>query len=122
LIVRVLRGRVAPELVATFREQARHALVDARRHDGLLYAQIGRQALADGGEEVVFLSEWRNLEAVYKWVGGTDLLDTPVLDGNDTNFFESFEVQHFETYESAETDSQEVERSPTAGAALQSRG
>jgi len=85
-------------------------------------AQIGRQALADGGEEVVFLSEWRNLEAVYKWVGGTDLLDTPVLDGNDTNFFESFEVQHFETYESAETDSQEVERSPTAGAALQSRG
>jgi heme-degrading monooxygenase HmoA len=122
LIVRVLRGRVAPEQVATFREQAGHALVDARRHDGLLYAQIGRQALADGGEEIVFVSEWRNLEAVYRWVGGTDLLDTPVLDGNGTNFFDYFEVQHFETYESAETDSPEVERSPAAGAALQSRG
>jgi heme-degrading monooxygenase HmoA len=109
LIVRVLRGRVHPGQVPTFREQAQHALHDARQHDGLVYAQIGRQAHVDGGEEIIFVSVWRNLEALYKWVGGLDLLDTPVLDGNNPDVFEHFEVQHYETYESADPESPDGE-------------
>jgi hypothetical protein len=78
-----------------------------------LYAQIGRQALSDGGEEIVFVSEWRNLDVLYRWVGGTDLLDTPVIDGDKTNVFERFEVQHFETYDSTDTESLDVAASHT---------
>ena len=121
MIVRVLRGRVLPGHVASFREQARQALHDARQHDGLLYAQIGRQALSDGGEEIVFVTEWRNLEALYRWVGGTDLLDTPVIDGDKTNVFEHFEVQHFETYESADADPPDTAGSPTGAPGVDPR-
>jgi hypothetical protein len=57
---------------------------------------------ADGAEEVVFVSVWRDLEALYAWVGGTDLLDTPVLSNGRPEIIEHFEVQHYVTYETAE--------------------
>lgn len=79
MILRVLRGRVHPGQIAVFREQAQQTLDDARQHDGLIYAQVGRQVHSDGGEEVIFVSAWRDLEALYRWLGGTDLLKTPVL-------------------------------------------
>jgi len=102
LIIRVLKGRVHPGRVALFREQAQQALDDARCHDGLIHAQVGRQAHLDGGEEVLFVSVWRDLEALYGWVGGTDLLDTPVLSGARPDVFEQFEVQHYEAYDAPE--------------------
>jgi heme-degrading monooxygenase HmoA len=102
LIIRVLCGRVLPGQVATFKEQAHQALNDARRHDGLIHAHVGRQVRSDGGEEVVFVSVWRDLEALYGWVGSTDLLDTPVLNSGRPEVFEDFEVQHYETYEAVE--------------------
>ena len=118
LIVRVLEGRVLPGQVSAFREQAQQALHDARKHDGLIYAQIGRQAHADGAEEVIFVSVWRNLEALYGWVGGTDLLDTPMLDRDNPDVFEHFEVQHYETYESADPESPEAEESQLTAVAI----
>jgi heme-degrading monooxygenase HmoA len=108
LIVRVLQGHVHPGQVAVFREQAQQALLDARRHDGLVFAKVARQAHADGGEEVVFISVWRDLEALYRWVGGTDLLDTPVLTTGSFEVFEHFDVQHYETYETPEADQVEA--------------
>jgi heme-degrading monooxygenase HmoA len=114
LIVRVLKGRVHPGQVVVFREQAQQVLHDARQHDGLVFAQVGRQVHADGGEEIVFVSVWRNLEALYRWVGGTDLLDTPVLNRGRPDVFEQFEVQHYETYESAEPDAIDVADSRAA--------
>jgi heme-degrading monooxygenase HmoA len=109
LIIRVLRGCVLPGQVATFREQAHQAVNDARRHEGLIHAHVGRQAHADGREEVVFVSVWRDLEALYGWVGSTDLLDTPVLNSGRPDVFDNFEVQHYETYESGEPGQDEVE-------------
>jgi heme-degrading monooxygenase HmoA len=102
LIVRVLKGRVQVGQVAVFREQAQQALDDARLREGLVYAQVGRQAHSDGGEEIVFVSVWRDLEALYSWVGGTDLLETPVLSSGSFYVFDRFEVQHYETYEPAD--------------------
>ena len=99
LIVRVFRGRVRAEQVLVFHEKAQLILDDARRHVGLVNAQVGRQVHADGSEEIVFVSIWRDLEGLYTWVGGTDLLDTPVLNGSAPNLFDRFEVQHYETYE-----------------------
>ena len=50
----------------------------------------------------MFVSVWRDLDALYGWVGGTDLLDTPVLNSGRPEVFENFEVQHYETYEFGE--------------------
>jgi heme-degrading monooxygenase HmoA len=101
LIIRVLQGRVPAGQIAHFREQAQQALDDVRQHDGLIYAQVGRQAHADGSEEIAFVSVWRDLEAVYHWLGSTDLLNTPMMSGADPEVLERFEVQHYEAYETA---------------------
>ncbi len=57
----------------------------------------------------MFVSVWRDLEALYGWVGSTDLLDTPVLNSGRPEVFDNFEVQHYETYESGEPGQGEVE-------------
>jgi heme-degrading monooxygenase HmoA len=114
LILRVLQGRVIPGQTAAFREQAQQTLDDARRHDGLIYAQVGRQVNSDGGEEVVFVSAWRDLEALYRWLGGTDLLVTPVVGNGRASVFAYFEVQHYESYETAAAEALEGEESPRA--------
>jgi heme-degrading monooxygenase HmoA len=99
LIVRVLEGRVHSGRVTVFRQQAKRVLEDARREDGLVHAQIARQVNADGGEEIIFVSVWRDLEALYGWLGTTDLLNTPVFNGGTFDVFEHFEVQHYEVCE-----------------------
>jgi quinol monooxygenase YgiN len=102
LIVRVLQGRVHPEQIAVFREQAQQALDEARQQDGLIHAEVGRQIHQDGGEQVIFVSVWRDLDALYRWIGGTDLLDTPVLNGGTADLFQHFEVQHYESCEATD--------------------
>ena len=104
MIVRVLQGRVRPGQTAVFRKQAQEALDDARRHDGLVYAQAGRQVHSDGSEEIAFVSVWRDLETLYGWLGGNNLLDTPVATGVGPDSFERFEVQHYEAFEDGETE------------------
>jgi hypothetical protein len=81
------------------------ALDDARGRDGIIHAEVGRQACPDGGEEVVFVSIWRDLESLYHWVGGSDLLDTPVLSNCSTGVFEEFGVEHYEAYDPIEAAS-----------------
>lgn len=99
MIVRILKGRVDPGHVAIFREQARRVVRDARNRDGLVYAHVGRQADADDGEEMVFVSVWRDLESIYSWLGVTDLLQTPRLDDGQREAFEQLELQHYEVLE-----------------------
>lgn len=99
--------------LAEFRAQAQGALSDAHRHDGFLCGHVGRQALGDGGEEVVFVSVWQDLQSLYRWVGGTDLLDTPVLTRGAPDVFETYEVQHYEVWEAG--DRTEVDDQPEAG-------
>lgn len=118
MIVRVLEGRVQSGRIAVFREQAQRALDDARRHDGLVYAQIGRQAHADGGEEIIFVSVWRDLEALYHWLGGSDLLNTPMLSNGNSDVFERFDVQHYEVCELEGADL----AAPTAASELAATG
>jgi heme-degrading monooxygenase HmoA len=104
-----------------FHKQAEQALDDARRHDGLVFAQVGRQAHADGSEEIAFVSVWRDLEALYGWLGGTDLLDTPAFNNGDPAVFTHFEVQHYESYE-AENDGLGEALEPSSVVALNTRG
>ena len=99
LIVRILKGRVIPGQIAAFRAQAQWVLRDIRSHDGSLHAEVARQIHSDGGEEIILVSVWRDLEAIYGWLGVKDLLDTPMADRGEPGVFEHFEVQHYEVLE-----------------------
>jgi heme-degrading monooxygenase HmoA len=115
LIIRVLRGQVQPESLAEFRAQAQGALSDAHGHDGFLCGHVGRQANGDGSEEVLFVSVWRDLNSLYRWVGGTDLLDTPLLNRGASNVFETYEVQHYEVWEAGDQAELEDQAEGSAG-------
>jgi len=118
LIVRILKGRVGPGHAAIFREQVRRVVRDAQNRDGLVYAHVGRQAYADAGEEMVFVSVWRDLEAIYSWLGVTDLLQTPMLDDGQRDAFERLELQHYEVLEpdgAATILGEELDTTPTLG-------
>jgi heme-degrading monooxygenase HmoA len=112
---------VRPAQTAAFRQKAQEALHDARLHDGLVYAQAGRQVHADGSEEIAFVSVWQDLEGLYRWLGGNDLLDTPVGDGVSPAAFERFEVQHYEAFEDGEANVEDHSKALEA-ASLNSRG
>jgi heme-degrading monooxygenase HmoA len=115
LIVRVLQGRVLPAQTANFHKQAEKALKDARRQDGLVSAHAGRQAHADGSEEIAFVTIWRDLEALYGWLGGTDLLDAPGFNHTSPSVFAHFEIQHYETFEGGDDGLQgAIESTPVA--------
>lgn len=118
MIVRILKGRVDRGHVAIFREHVRRVVRDARKRDGLVYAHVGRQAYADAGEEMVFVSVWRDLEAIYSWLGVTDLLQTPMLDDGRHDAFERLELQHYEVLEpdgAAALLGEELDTTPTLG-------
>ena len=69
--------------------------------EGLLNAHVGRQVHTDGSEEIVFVTVWVNLESVYRWIGGRNLLETPVLSER-PDLFKTFDVQHYEVIELAD--------------------
>jgi heme-degrading monooxygenase HmoA len=101
LIVRVLQGRVLPENINDFREQASQLIGRESAPEGLVNAHVGRQVHADGSEQIIFVTVWRDLESLYRWVGGRDLLETPVMSDR-RNLFKSFDVQHYEVVEFAD--------------------
>jgi hypothetical protein len=115
LIFRVLHGRVKPECISIFRGQAAEALERTRRHQGCSFASVGRQAHKDGSEDIVFVSLWTDLGAVYDWVGGIDLLDSPVIAGGRPDVFVSFDIQHYEVLDHFAGDLE-----PALSAAVQS--
>jgi len=47
-------------------------------------------------------------------VGGTDLLDTPLLSRGASDVFETYEVQHYEVWEAS--DQAEIEDQPASSA------
>ncbi len=96
MIVRLLRGRVKADAVSLFREQSSLALARTRGREGCSYAQLARQSHKDGSEEIVFLSVWSDLKAVYDWVGGVDLVNAPVIAGDAPEVFAYFDIQHYE--------------------------
>lgn len=100
MIVRVLQGRVQPENIDDFRDQARQLIGRESAPEGLVNAHVGRQVHKDGSEQIIFVTVWRDLESLYRWVGGRDLLETPVMSAR-VDVFKSFDVQHYEVVELA---------------------
>jgi hypothetical protein len=62
---------------------------------GQLGAIFGRQINGDGSEGFVYVTTWVDMEAVYDWVGGPDLISTARLMRDLEFLLDDFEVQHF---------------------------
>jgi hypothetical protein len=59
---------------------------------------MGRQVHQDRTEEIVMVTVWASIEALYAWVGGRDLLGTPFVYGSDApDVFATYDVQHYES-------------------------
>lgn len=94
VVIRILRTRVEPNAVGTFRERAKAKVADARKVPGVIDVHLGNQA--DGQSyEFVFISRWATVDALYAWAGGRDLLERPIyFDGLEESMLE-FEIQHY---------------------------
>ena len=96
MIVRIVRGKVAADLVPWFHDLARSTVPEVRLCDGAVSVSVARQIASDGAEEIVFTTVWRDLPALYEWLGGSDLLDMPApicgfercLSGRDLQYYE----------------------------------
>jgi hypothetical protein len=95
VIVRVLRGRVsarnAPQLWAGLAERMSGIPPPAGQRSAI----FGRQIHGDGSESFVYVTTWDDMQAVYEWVGGRDLVSTARLMHDLEGLMDDFEVQHF---------------------------
>ena len=94
--VRIVRGRVAADLVPSFHDLANSTVPVVRLRNGVVSVSVARQIASDGAEEIMFATVWRDLPALYEWLGGSDLLDVPApicgfercLSGRDLQYYE----------------------------------
>jgi len=70
----------------------------------MLHGELARQIRPDCSEDVVFLTTWRDLGALYAWIGRDDLLASPLLREDDESLFLSLEVQHYEALDEPEVE------------------
>jgi hypothetical protein len=110
VIVREVRGYVRDEHIGEFRRRIARTLEGLRRQDGLIKVEVGRQ-IERGGERFLFVSFWRDLDSIYRWVGGTDLLFVPASGGGFAEVWDQHEVQHWEVMEFEEASEQAVDES-----------
>ena len=70
-------------------------LARAEVPEGRLSVTFGRQVHGDGSESFVYVTTWRDMESIYAWVGGRDLVATPRLFHGLERFLDGYDVQHY---------------------------
>ena len=95
MIVRVLRGHVEPNHATMLWGQLSERLAHADVPEGQLSATFGRQVHGDGTESFVYVTTWRDVESIYAWAGGADLVSTPRFLRGLEELVDRFEVQHY---------------------------
>jgi hypothetical protein len=112
VIVRVLRGHVEPNHATMLWGQLSERLAHAEVPEGQLSATFGRQVHGDGTESFVYVTTWRDVESIYAWVGGVDLVSTPRFLRGLEELVDTLEVQHYLGFESdaEQADVQVIER------------
>ena len=113
MVIRVVRSLVAARDVGRMHDRIRRLETEIRSAPGCVQACAGRQVLADSRERIVLVSVWRNLDALYAWLGGRDLLNSPIRGAD--HLFREFDVQHFELLGAAGEDAATVEASAVVG-------
>lgn len=96
LIVRIVRGTVAADLVPAFHDLARSTVPELRLREGVVSANVARQIAPDGGEEVVFATVWRGMPDLYAWIGCSNLLDTPAPISTFEEYLAGCDLQYYE--------------------------
>lgn len=109
MIVRIVRGSVARDAVPAFRDLARSTVADLRMRDGVVSANVARRAGSDGGEEVVFATVWRDMPALYAWIGCSDLLDVPAPIARFETCFAGRDLQYYEIIDTDTLPAEPVE-------------
>ena len=74
----------------------RSLVESARSNPACDFVQLGRQVFEDRTEELVLVTVWESLAAIYEWIGCSDLLAHGIPDGGEA-IFSQVDVQHFET-------------------------
>ncbi len=94
MVVRVLRFRVPARHGRRVFDHARR-LAGPAAPDGLLHVSVGRQQ--EGvSDSFILLTEWRDLESIYRWIGGNPLVSpTPSL-GELSELATDIDIQHYE--------------------------
>jgi hypothetical protein len=95
VIVRVLRGHVSARNASQLWASLAERMSGIGPPAGRLGAIFGRQINGDGSEGFVYVTTWVNMEAVYDWVGGPDLISMAGLMRDLEFLLDDFEVQHF---------------------------
>jgi heme-degrading monooxygenase HmoA len=91
-----MRGRVGPDRVEELHARMRGLVESARTCEGCDFIQLGRQVFEDRTEEIVLVTVWESLAAIYDWIGSGDLRAHGIPDG-ESAIFTHVDVQHFET-------------------------
>ncbi len=95
MIVRVLRGRVPADRAQAFHRHARDAVAYVLGREGIVCAHLARQH-ASGGELVIFTTVWRDFDSIYAWLGGRNLLLSPITGPADDPLLTDVDIQHYE--------------------------
>src|ERR1035437_7297279 len=96
LIARILRGSVAAALVPEFHTTAGGSMLGVRKQGGLRAAFVARQIETDGGEQIVFTTVWADMQALYAWIGASDLMNVPASIQSFEGLVGARDVQYFE--------------------------
>ena len=97
MVIRVVRGRVKQGREGEFNALMRETrLPEVRRQKGFVYAKFGRQIQPDG-ERFIFVSEWRDVGALYDWIGPD--LTLPVTIRGAEHLVEEYVVELYEAME-----------------------
>jgi hypothetical protein len=113
VIVRILHGYAEAHHAGSLWGVLADRLARARVPEGRLSATFGRQVHGDGSESFVYVTTWRDMESIYAWVGGRDLIGTPRLLRGLESLLDGFEVQHYIAPELP--DIQQADRSEAGG-------
>jgi heme-degrading monooxygenase HmoA len=93
MIVRVLTIRVPIDRSVELHHRLRAQLDLLRTYDGLEYVKLARR-VQGGSEEIVLFEEWRDLTALYAWIG-PDPTVVRLIDGADSLLSDA-SVAHYE--------------------------
>jgi hypothetical protein len=113
VIVRVVQFRVPSRFGHRVLVDAGR-LDDPDRPDGLMHVSVGRQRDGDS-DAFVLVTEWRDLDAIYRWIGGPELLSAIPSLGALAELATEVDIQHYEGPEPAADGRRRRPRSRAAG-------
>jgi len=95
LIVRVVHAYAEAQHAGSLWGVLAARLARSEVPEGQFSATFGRQVHGDGSESFVYVTTWHDMDAIYAWVGGRDLVATPRLFRGLEKLLDGYDVQHY---------------------------